>query len=261
MTNKIQVPKFVQKEFFPKRTDYCLCIPVINEGDKIKKQIIEMKSISNLVDIIICDGGSTDGSLESQFLIENNISVLLTKTDIGKLSAQLRMGYFYALNRGYKGIITIDGNGKDNVSEVPLFIKELENGYDLLQGSRFIKGGKAINTPISRLLAIKLIHAPFISILAGFNYTDTTNGFRGYSKKYLTDDRVQPFRDIFSTYELLAYLSVKAPRLKFKVKEVPVERKYPLDGKIPTKIKGIKGNIALVKILIQLALGKYEPKK
>jgi len=260
MTNKIQIPKFGKKEFFQKKTDYCLCIPVINEGDKIKKQIIEMKSISNVIDIIICDGGSNDGSLESDFLIKNNISVLLTKQDVGKLSAQLRMGYFYALNRGYKGIITIDGNGKDNVSEIPIFIKELENGYDLLQGSRFSKGGKAINTPLSRLLAIKLIHAPFISILARFHYTDTTNGFRGYSKKYLTDERVQPFRDIFSTYELLAYLSVKAPRLKFKVKEVPVERKYPLDGKIPTKIKGIKGNIALIKILIHLALGKYDPK-
>jgi len=260
LSNSIQVPKFLVKEFYPKRTKYCVCIPVINEGEKIKKQLIEMRNVSSIIDIIICDGGSNDKSLQDSFLINNNISVLLTKIDKGKLSSQLRMGYNYALERGYEGIITIDGNGKDNVNEIPKFIKELENGYDFIQGSRFIKGGKALNTPLVRLLAIKLIHAPFISILSGFHYTDTTNGFRGYSKLYLTDCRVQPFRDIFSTYELLAYLSVKAPKLKFKVKEVPVERKYPTGGLIPTKIKGLKGNLNLLVILILLAFGKYEPK-
>ena len=140
-------------------------------------------------------------------------------------------------------------------------IKKLDDGYDMIQGSRFIQGGAAINTPKIRHFAVKLIHIPVISAIAGFKYTDTTNGYRGYSKKYLEHPDVQPFRDIFDTYELLAYLSVKAPRLGLKTCEVPVTRTYPSDGKVPTKISSFRGNFLLIEILWHLAMGKYNVKK
>ncbi len=254
-----EIPAFEKFEISPKKNKYCLCIPIINEGEKFKNQLFEVAKFSNIVDIIICDGGSTDKSTDLEFLRKNNVSSLLVKTGKGKLSAQLRIGYSYALNKGYEGIITVDGNGKDDINTIPSFINELENGYDFIQGSRFVSGGYAINTPLSRLLAIKLIHAPLISLLAGFHYTDTTNGYRAYSKKLLTDERVAPFRDIFETYELLFYLSVRAPKLGFKTKEIPVTRKYPKNVKIPTKISPIKGNLKLIKILIELLFEKYNP--
>lgn len=182
------------------------------------------------------------------------------KTGPGKLSAQLRMGYAYALEQGYEGTITVDGNGKDNVDAIPNFVKALEEGWDMVQGSRYIPGGQAINTPKIRHYAVKLIHVPVVSKVAGFKYTDTTNGYRAYSNRYLLDSRVQPFRDIFNTYELLAYLSVRAPQLGFKTKEIPVTRAYPKTGKTPTKISFIKGNGDLLRILKDLILHKYDPK-
>lgn len=254
-----KIPEFKHFEISEKKTRYCLCIPIINEGEKFKKQLLGIAKFSRLVDIIICDGGSTDGSTDLEFLKANHVRTLLVKTGNGKLSAQLRMGYAYALNGGYEGVITIDGNGKDVTDSIPSFVSELEKGFDFIQGSRFISGGHAINTPVHRLFAIKLIHAPFISLLAGFHYTDTTNGYRAYSKKLLEDKRVAPFRDIFETYELLAYLSVRAPRLGFKTEEIPVTRKYPRNEKIPTKISLIKGNFGLIKILVGLLFGKYNP--
>lgn len=262
MNSEWIVPNYSMIEIENKQTKYCLCIPVINEGKKIKAQLERAKKhgIDKIADIIICDGGSTDGSLDVSFLKEMGVSVLLTKKDKGKLSAQLRMGYSYALNRGYEGIITVDGNGKDNIEAVPRFIVELEKGYDMIQGSRYLPGGKAINTPKIRHIAVKLLHVPIISLAAGFKYTDTTNGYRGYSKKYLLDERVQPFRDIFDTYELLAYLSVRAPQLGLKTKEIPVERVYPAKGKVPTKISFFKGNYTLLKILWETLTKKYNPR-
>lgn len=257
---KWEVPDFITVEFKPRKNRFCICIPVINEGQKFQQQISQMASLSNTIDIVICDGGSRDGSVSKDFLEKNGVRTLLIKTGSGKLSAQLRMGYSYALLQGYEGIVTIDGNNKDDTSTVPDFIDALDKGFDLVQGSRFIPGGEAINTPFSRLLAIKFIHAPFISFLAGFHYTDTTNGYRAYSRKLLLDERVAPLRDVFKTYELLAYLSVRAPRLGFKVQEIPVTRHYPKHAKIPTKISPIKGNLRLIKILFFLALGKYDPK-
>ena len=171
------------------------------------------------------------------------------------------MGYYYALTqRNYAGIVTIDGNNKDSVENIIDIIGQLENGYDLIQGSRFIKGCKAINTPFIRHLSVKFIHIPVISHIAGFKYTDTTNGFRGYSRKFLEDDLVEPFRDIFDTYELLAYLSVRAPQLGYRITEVAVCRSYPPKGKVLTKISFFKGNSQLLGTLWELYKHKYDPK-
>lgn len=256
-----QVPFFRLQEFAPRRTKYCVCVPVINEGERIAKQLAQMKkkAIPEVADILIADGGSADGSLGKKMLNEAGVRALLVKEGPGRLSAQLRMGYAYALQEGYQGIVTIDGNNKDNVEAIVDFIVALDEGYDMVQGSRYLRGGEAINTPVLRKLAVKFIHIPIISLLARFRYTDTTNGFRAYSLDVLIDQQVQPFRDIFSTYELLAYLSVKVPRLGYKVKEIPVKRVYPEQGKIPTKISFLKGNIGLLIILLWLGLGKFDP--
>lgn len=139
------------------------------------------------------------------------------------------------------------------------FIEKLKEGYDFVQGSRFLKGGHAVRTPLMRLIAVRLIHAPMISLTAGWHFTDTTNAFRAYSAVYLRDERVQPLRDIFVTYELLAYLSVRASQVGRRVCEIPVTRRYPGKGKTPTKISLVKGNLELMKILTENMFGKYKP--
>lgn len=167
---------------------------------------MDQNKISNIADIVIIDGGSTDGSLVIDEIKQLNVSGLLVKTGSGKLSAQLRCAYAFALEQGYKGVVTIDGNDKDDPEVIPEFITALRNGVDFVQGSRFIRGGVAENTPKSRDLAIRLIHAPCLSLASGFKWTDTTQGFRAYSRELLLDSELAIFRDIFSTYELLAYL-------------------------------------------------------
>lgn len=253
------VPTFVSEEYNDKKTKYCLLIPVINEGERIKKELKRAKDagIMACIDVVICDGNSTDESLDSKLLKDLNVNTLLIKKDEGKQGAQLRMGIWWAMERGYQGIVTIDGNNKDSIEDVPEFICKLDEGYDFIQGSRFVNGGKAINTPISRLLAVKLIHAPVISITAKHRFTDTTNAFRAYSKKYLMHPKVCPLREIFVSYELLAYLSVRATQLGMKSIEIPVCRKYPKGEKIPTKISPIKGNWKLISILFMNLCGRY----
>ena len=253
------VPKFEAIEYNQKTKKYALLIPIINEGERIHKELkrAQENNVSDLVDIIICDGGSSDGSTDNDILKSLNVNTLLVKQDTGKQGAQFRMGIWWALERGYEGILTIDGNNKDSIEDVYKFIEKLESGYDFIQGSRFVKGGKAINTPMIRYLAVRLMHAPIISLTAKQWFTDTTSAFRGYSKKYLTDIRVQPLRDIFKTYELLAYLSVRATQIGLKACEVPVTRAYPKTGKTPTKISFFKGNNELLKILFENLRGKY----
>ena len=58
---------------------------------------------------------------------------------------------------------------------------------DFVQASRFITGGISENTPKLREFAIRKIHAPLLKFFSGFPWTDTTQGFRGYSSKLLKD--------------------------------------------------------------------------
>ena len=192
-------------------------------------------------------------------LQQKNVRGLLLKTGSGKLSAQLRCAYAFALDQEYEGIITIDGNDKDDPEAIPRFIDALKQGVDFVQASRFLAGGIAENTPKSRDFAIRFIHAPMLSLFSGFRWTDTTQGFRAYSRKMLIDRKIAPFRDIFMTYELLAYLSYRAPKLGYRCLELPTIRRYP-KGEVPTKISSVNGNLSVLFVLFLACFGSYNPK-
>lgn len=258
-SKKREVPNFTQQVFRPSESRFCLVIPVINEGNKIQKQLTLISNSRIPVDVIVADGGSTDGSLELDFLYGTSVRALLTKKGEGKLSAQLRMAYAWALDEGYDGIVTMDGNGKDNVDAVTSFIGKLEEGYDYVQGSRYAPGGVATNTPLERTIANRFVHAPLMSVAGKFWFSDTTNGFRAYSRRFLDDPRVAPFRDVFQRYELLFYLTVRAGQLGFKVCEIPVRRTYPKGVPTPTKIQGWKGKFDILKQAFNAAAGRFRP--
>jgi glycosyltransferase involved in cell wall biosynthesis len=254
-----QVPRFDTVLWEGRKHAWCVVIPVINEGKRIINLLQKMAGLrtAQLADIIIVDGGSTDGSLDPSTLSDLGVSGLLVKTGAGKLSAQLRCAYAFVLDHGYQGIVTIDGNDKDDPEGIPRLINALQDGYDFVQASRFIAGGLAENTPRLRSVAIRLIHAPSLSLASGFRWTDTTQGFRAYSRRMLLDPRLSPFRDVFSSYELLAYLSCRAPRLGYRCVEVPSIRRYP-KNEVPTKISSFKGNLSVLAILLNACLGRYD---
>lgn len=254
-----QLPACDLTLFAPRNSDYALVVPVINEGERIRKQIGRIAALPVRPDLVIADGGSTDGSLDPEFLRRSGVSALLTKRGPGKLSAQLRMAYAYCLRQGYTGIVTVDGNGKDGVEAVPTFVARLQTGDDYVQGSRYAAGGQAVNTPRDRALANRLIHAPLLSLASGRRLTDTTNGFRAYSARFLLDPRVAPFRDVFDRYELLFYLTVRAGQLNYKVSEVPVTRAYPKGESTPTKINGWRARLAVLNQTIGAATGRFAP--
>lgn len=125
-----QVPAHRVDLLSERRHDHVLVIPVINEGERIRAQLARVHGADLPVDVIVADGGSTDGSLDLDYLRTQGVRALLTKTGPGKLSAQLRMAYAWCLDQGYEGVVTIDGNGKDNVDAVAQFVSRLREGYD-----------------------------------------------------------------------------------------------------------------------------------
>lgn len=242
--------------------DALVVVPVLNEGERIRQQLGRMGELglpSHRADLVIADGGSNDGSLDEASLQAGDVRAVLVKRGPGALSAQLRTAIHWAMQEGYEHVVTIDGNGKDGVDGVLTVLTTLRAGYDYVQGSRYVEGGVAINTPRSRHWAVKLVHAPLLSLGARHRFTDTTNGLRGWSMRALADPAVAPLRDVFATYNLHYYLTVRVPRLGYPSCEVPVTRAYPAKGQIPTKIGGAGAKLDIVRDAARAAAGRYNP--
>lgn len=251
-----EVPEHERHELAPRRTRYCFIVVVWNEGERLRGQLARMAERADLADIIIADGRSSDGSTDPQRLREHGVRALLI-TDERGLCTATRMALAYAIDEGYEGVITVDGNGKDGVEALGDFIAALDQGYDLVQGSRYLPGGFHAHTPLERYLGTRLVMSPILSLGAGRYFTDPTNAFRACSRRYLTDPRLQPLRRQFVRFNLQLYLTYRAHRLGYRTAEIPVRRVYPDDGTIPTKIVRFRTKVLNVWEMLQVACGRY----
>ncbi|MDE3016552.1 MAG: glycosyltransferase family 2 protein [Pseudomonadota bacterium] len=253
------VPKTALCEWHAATAPYAIIVGVYNEGEKFTRQLAALQPYRGMGDLIVADGGSSDG-VTSPEAIAGKARALIVNEDVQRgLSVQYRAALHYALTQGYAGVIMMDGNGKDGADAIPRFIEKLNQGYDFIQGSRFLPGGKHENTPPDRVLGIRFVFNPIMNAASGFCYTDGMNGFKAASRGFLTDRRVQPFRDIFVRYSLQYYFNYIAPRLGFRVTEIPVSRRYPADGTPYSKISGLGGRLGIMAELLAVVNGRYNP--
>lgn len=247
--------------FAAPRCKVALLIGVLNEGDRIRRQLVALQEYRNLVDVIIIDGGSTDGATAPDQL-SDKISALIEYAGRPRgLSVQYRLGIAYAIQNGYDAVIMMDGNGKDHPNAIPRFVEALGEGYEFLQGSRFIPGGSHLNTPQNRLLAIRWIFNPLMGLASGFYYSDGINGFKACARSFLENPSLQPLRPIFVRYNLQYYFNYRAPRLCHKIKEVPVSRHYdaPSPNQHHSKIVGFRAWLAILSELMHVLIGGCNP--
>lgn len=228
-------------------------IPAYNEGERTA-QVVE-KFPAGLVDeILVVNDGSEDNT--RQAIEATGRTTLLDNPTKQGIGFAIRQGLEYALKNNYDIIVVLAGNSKDNPQEIPKLIKPIvEDNYDYVQGSRYLKGGEYGQMPFQRLVMTK-IYSFFVGLLYGQKITDGTNGFRAYKTSILKDKRINLEQDWLKE-PLEYYLSIKVLLLKYKVTEVPVTKLYPLGAsyKEYTKVKPFSGWLKRLKPLFLLRLG------
>ena len=168
----------------------------------------------------------------------------------------IRNGIDYGIANSFDIAVVMAGNDKDSPQEIPrLLAPLLTDGFEYVQGSRFLSGGRKVNNPFFRKVFSRTY--PFVwNILTRKRCSDVTNGFRAYRLTLFTDPRINIWQSWLDEYELEYYVHYKALTLGYKVKEVPVSKVYGQNHKGGySQISPFRDWWKIVSPLIYLRLG------
>tara|TARA_Y100000590_G_C15544792_1_gene948449 strand:- start:654 stop:1121 length:468 start_codon:yes stop_codon:yes gene_type:complete len=152
------------------------------------------------------------------------------------------------------------GDCSDDPNDIIQYVKYLDEGFDCVFGSRFVKGSKLYDYPLIKLILNRFANN-FIKILFLIKYNDTTNAFKAYRKKVL--DECNPI--ISQHFNINAELSLKSIIRGYKYKIIPISWTNRKKGISKFRIKEMRNRyfftilyVFLEKILLKKDINKDE---
>ncbi len=215
-----------------------LIIPTLNEIDGVKAIMPQIKR--NWCDeIIIIDGGSTDGTME--WLHKNNWNVLLQeKRGLGNAYRQVLASYTGDI------ILTFSPDGNSLPEKIPALVAEMKKDYDLVIVSRYLDEASSEDDDALTALGNK-IFTHLINLCFGGNYTDTLVIFRGYKRNILEQLNIDAEQ---MTYE--AQISMRAAKAKLHIGEIPGSEPKRIGGE--RKMNPFPTGFAILKEIVRSIL-------
>jgi len=199
-------------------------IPAYNEETNIREVIRETKKYAS--NVILVDDGSKDRTSEESK--KEGITVLRHIINIGK-GAALKTGCDYAVKQGADKIVVLDADAQHEPSQIPIFLKEL-NDVDIVLGYRELSK----NMPLILKLGNGFINK-MTKLLYGINIKDTQSGYRAF-----TSDAYKKIRWKASNYSMESEMIANIGKRNLKYKEIPIKTIYTDRYKGTTILDGIK---------------------
>lgn len=209
-------------------------IPTLNEIDGVKCILPKLKKQKIVDEILIVDGGSTDGTVE--YCKNNGFKILTPKIS----------GYGAAIKEGAdkaKGEILIEfpGDGSSKPEDIPKLVSKIKEGYDMVTASRYKDG--AISYDDDKITRLgNWIFTTMTNLLCRTHYTDSLIGFRACRKKSLKTLKMDA-----TGLEWVTQSSIRFPKNGFKVAEVGCDEPKRIGGK--RKMSPIKTGIKILKMI------------
>lgn len=206
-----------------------ITIPAYNEEKTIGDVIRDIKKVMNSTKykykILVVDDGSKDKTAE---IAKSEKVVVVSHPKNYGLAESFRTEMEECLKLNADIIVHTDADGQYLAQDIPKLVKEVENGYDLVLGSRF--KGKIEDMPLIKRLGNKTF-SRIISKITQIRISDSQTGLRAFTKE------VARKINLTSNYTYTQEQIIKAVRNKFKIKEIPIYFAKRRDG---TKSRLIK---------------------
>lgn len=204
-------------------SDSLVIIPTYNEKENIEKIIRKVFSLPKVFHILIIEDNSPDGTaaIIKKLMTEFNGRLFIEerKGKLGLGTAYIH-GFRWALQKNYSYIFEMDADFSHNPDDlVRLYEACHTQGADLAIGSRYTRGGKVKNWPLSRIL-MSYFASVYARLVLWFNVSDTTAGFKCYKSKVLQRIHLDDIK--FTGYAFQIEMKYTAHKLGFKIVEVPI---------------------------------------
>jgi dolichol-phosphate mannosyltransferase len=197
-------------------------VPTFNERENIEALVAQLLALPTGVRVVVVDDDSPDGTgaIADRLAAENDGRVLVIHR-AGKLGLGTAYiaGFKRALAKGADLICTMDADFSHNPRYIPDMVSKIVEGYDLVIGSRYVRGGGASGCTLPRILLSWGANA-FARILLGLRAHDTTAGFRCYRREVLAGMHLDEIKA--SGYSFLIEMLYRVQRRGLQVGEVPI---------------------------------------
>jgi len=200
-----------------------LVLPSYNEKENIENILMELLKQPCSLDILVVDDNSPDNTAQ----IVKNIQVRESRVFLIERSAKLGLGSAYltgfkwGLQKEYDYFFAMDADLSHNPNDISRFIEEIEKGFDLVVGSRYLKGTiSVVGWDFRRLLLSKFANWYATKILGIKRYTDVTSGYRVYSRKALEKINLESIKS--NGYAFQIEMVYKIHKAGLKITEIPI---------------------------------------
>lgn len=223
-----------------------IIIPAYNEEEALPlvvSNILKIKIKGVKLDYVIINDGSLDNTLN--VCKANNYNYLNLVNNLG-IGGAVQTGYKYAYYKGYDIAIQFDGDNQHDASFFGALINEVNNGNDLIIGSRYIGNLSQFQSSFIRRFGGRFL-SNLIYFLTKKRIYDVTSGFRACNYnliKYFAFNYPLDYPEPDSL--------VQALKLGFKVKEIPVIMHERKTGKSSLNI--ISGAYYMIKVTFAIII-------
>lgn len=167
-------------------------VATYNERENLESLVRQILTLQLRIHLLIVDDSSPDGTGEVAHELarqEPRIHVLVREKKEG-LAAALIAGFRLALDQNYELVLNLDGDLSHDPLAIPTLLAAGESA-DLVIGSRFVNGVRAVNWAAGRLL-MSLAAARYVGLMTGMSFQDPTSGFRCFRRGALKAAVTEP---------------------------------------------------------------------
>lgn len=154
-----------------------MLMPVFNEAGTVGL-VIDAVRVHFDGEIVVIDDGSDDGTALA-LAERDDIAVVRLDRNCG-YGCALRIGFDIARELGFERIVTMDCDGQHEPAHIPQFLAELEQGPDIVSGSRYLPESGALGAPPADRREINERITAEVNAVTGFGLTDAFCGFKAY---------------------------------------------------------------------------------